>query len=84
MLDYKKQYKELYLPGPAPAIVTVPPILFIAVEGEGDPNTSDSYKEALELLYGLTYTIKMSKLGGNAPEGYFEYTVPPLEGLWRL
>ena len=80
-LDYKKAYKELYQPPTKPVFVDVPQMMFIAVEGKGDPNTSADYKEALELLYGLSYTIKMSKMSG-APEGYFEYVVPPLEGLW--
>lgn len=81
-LDYKKAFKELYMPGEKPAIVDVPEMLFIAVDGKGDPNTGEEYKTALEILYGLSYGIKMSKMGGNAPEGYFEYVVPPLEGLW--
>lgn len=80
-LDYKKAYKELYQPPTKPVFVDVPQMMFIAVEGKGDPNTSAEYKEAMELLYGLSYTIKMSKMSG-APEGYFEYVVPPLEGLW--
>ena len=57
---------------------------FIAIDGKGDPNTSDEYKEALEILYGLSFTIKMSKMSGTQPEGYFEYVVPPLEGLWYV
>ena len=58
------------------------PIHYVMVEGEGDPNTSLSYKEAMGILYAISYTIKMSKMSGNQPEGYFEYVVPPLEGLW--
>ena len=80
-IDYKKTEKHLYLPK-APAIVQVPEMVFFAVDGQGDPNTSPAYAEALEILYGLSFTVKMSKLGGRAPEGYFEYVVPPLEGLW--
>ena len=80
-IDYKKTEKHLYLPK-APAIVQVPEMVFFAVDGQGDPNTSPAYAEALEILYGLSFTVKMSKLGGEAPEGYFEYTVPPMEGLW--
>ena len=58
---------------------------FIAVDGTGDPNKEDgAYKRAMELLYALCYTVKMSKLGGNTPEGYFDYVVPPLEGLWQM
>ena len=80
-LDYKKAEKHLYQPK-GPAILRVPEMVFFAVEGSGDPNTSASYREALELLYGLSFTVKMSKLGGRALPGYFEYVVPPLEGLW--
>lgn len=81
-LDYKKQYKDLYQPSAKPSIIEVPEMLFITVEGSGNPNTSASYQEALEILYGLSFTIKMSKMNGTQPEGYFEYVVPPLEGLW--
>jgi Uncharacterized conserved protein len=82
--DFKKEYKDLYLPKPVPAIIQVPKMLFIAVDGAGDPNTSKSYAEALEILYGLCYSIKMSKLSGNTPQGYFDYVMPPLEGFWSL
>lgn len=81
-LDYKKEYKDLYMPKKKPSIVKVPEMIFISVDGKGDPNTSEEYKEAMEILYGLSYTIKMSKMDGTQPEGYFEYVVPPLEGLW--
>jgi len=80
-IDYKKSEKYLYLPK-GPAIVQVPEMVFFAVEGQGDPNTSPAYQEAMEILYGLSFTVKMSKMGGDMPEGYFEYVVPPLEGLW--
>lgn len=81
-IDYKKTEKHLYLPK-APAIVRVPEMVFFAVDGRGDPNTSPDYQQAMEILYGLSFTVKMSKMGGGEPEGYFEYVVPPLEGLWR-
>lgn len=81
-LDYKKEYKDLYQPKKVPSIIEVPEMIFIAVEGKGDPNTSPEYQAALEMLYGLSFTIKMSKMNNTQPEGYFEYTVPPLEGLW--
>jgi len=81
-VDFKKTEKELYHPKTTPAIVNVPEMTFIAVDGKGDPNTSEAYKTALEILYGLSYAIKMSKMSGSAPEGYYEYVVPPLEGLW--
>ncbi len=80
-LDYKKEYKRFYMPT-APCIVDVPEMLFVMVDGEGNPNTAASYRDAVELLYGLSYSIKMSKTGGARPEGYVEYVVPPLEGLW--
>ena len=81
-VDYKKTEKNLYQPKTTPSIIDVPEMTFIAVDGKGDPNTSEAYKNALEILYGLSYSIKMSKMGGTQPEGYFEYVVPPLEGLW--
>ena len=81
--DYKKEYKEFYLPPKAPGIVTVPAMSFLAVRGQGDPNEENgAYKQALDLLYAMAFTIKMSKLGQHRLEGYFDYVVPPLEGLW--
>lgn len=80
--DFKKEYKNLYMPKTKPSIVDVPEMIFIAIDGNGDPNISEDYKNAVEVLYGLSYTIKMSKMNGTQPEGYFEYVVPPLEGLW--
>ena len=82
-LDYKKQFKDLYQPPTKPTIIDVPEMIFFAVDGTGDPNTVPEYKEAMEILYGLSFTVKMSKMNGTQPEGYFEYVVPPLEGLWR-
>ena len=81
--DYKKEYKEFYLPPIRPQIVEVPEMRFVAVRGSGDPNAEGGeYKSAMQLLYGLAFTIKMSKLGDHRIEGYFDYVVPPLEGLW--
>lgn len=81
--DYKKEYKEFYMPKNKPTIVTVPPMHYIAVRGQGDPNAEGgAYKQAIELLYGVAYTIKMSKKGSRQIEGYFDYVVPPLEGFW--
>ncbi len=81
--DYKKEYKEFYLPKNRPALITVPPMSFIAVRGAGNPNEEGgAYKESIGLLYGIAFTIKMSKLGDHRIEGYFDYVVPPLEGLW--
>ena len=81
--DYKKEYKEFYLPPKTPSIVTVPAMNFLAVRGQGDPNEENgTYQKALGMLYAVAFTIKMSKLGKDKPEGYFDYVVPPLEGLW--
>ena len=81
--DYKKEYKEFYMPKGRPSIVTVPKVNYIAVRGRGDPNKEDGeYKAAIELLYAVAYTIKMSKRGDRQIEGYFDYVVPPLEGFW--
>ena len=81
--DFKKEYKEFYLPSGKPGIVTVPPMKYLAVRGSGNPNDEEGdYKKAVGLLYALAYTIKMSPKGGHMIEGYFDYVVPPLEGLW--
>lgn len=81
--DFKKEYKEFYLPKAQPGIVRVPPMNYLAVRGAGDPNEPDgAYQAALSLLYGVAFTIKMSKLGDRRIEGYFDYVVPPLEGFW--
>ena len=81
--DFKKEYKEFYMPKGKPEIVTVPKINYIAVRGKGNPNEEDGeYKKSIELLYGIAYTIKMSKKGDHKIEGYFDYVVPPLEGFW--
>jgi hypothetical protein len=83
-IDYKKENKDLYAPKRKPSLIEVPEMIFIMVDGKGNPNTSESYQKAIEILYGLSFTIKMSKMSGTQPEGYFEYVVPPLEGLWWL
>ena len=81
--DFKKEYKEFYMPKGKPEIVTVPKMNYIAVRGKGNPNEDDGdYKKSIELLYGIAYTIKMSKKGDHKIEGYFDYVVPPLEGFW--
>ena len=81
--DYKKEYKEFYLPKAEPSIIDVPEMNFIAIRGSGDPNEEDGeYKTAVGLLYGIAYTIKMSKKTDHQIKGYFDYTVPPLEGFW--
>lgn len=82
--DFKKEFKEFYLPPKKPVLVTVPPMQFIAVRGAGDPNEPDgAYQRALGLLYGIAYTVKMSKMGDRRIDGYFDFTVPPPEGLWQ-
>ena len=84
--DFKKEYREYYLPPQTPIIVDVPPMNFVAVRGKGNPNEEDSeYKASIELLYGIAFTIKMSKMskmGDHRIDGYFDFVVPPLEGLW--
>ena len=82
--DYKKEYRDLYMPKDKPVLIEVPPMNFLMVDGSGDPNNNPEFQEATELLYGLSYAIKMSKKKGKQPEGYFEYVVPPLEGLWWI
>jgi hypothetical protein len=82
-LDYKKEYKDLYFPKNQPSIIDVPEMAFVAVQGKGDPNEENGeYQQAVGLLYAIQYTIKMSKKGKNTPDGFFDYVVPPLEGLW--
>jgi hypothetical protein len=84
-LDYKKAYKDLYMPKEKPTIIDVPPMTFIMVDGKGDPNDEGGeYQKATELLYGLSYTIKMSPKKGIQIEGFYDYVVPPLEGLWWM
>jgi hypothetical protein len=81
--DYKKEYKEFYMPKKKPELVTVPSMNYIAVRGAGNPNVEGGeYKASIELLYGIAYTIKMSKMGDYRINGYFDYVVPPLEGFW--
>lgn len=81
--DYKKEYKEFYMPKNKPGIVEIPAMNYIAVRGQGDPNVEGGeYKQSIELLYGIAFTIKMSKKGAHQIEGYFDYVVPPLEGFW--
>lgn len=81
--DYKKEFKELYLPKQKPAVIDVPTMNFIMIDGRGDPNGSE-YEAAVNALYALSYTIKMSKKGSMQIPGYFDYVVPPLEGLWWI
>ena len=81
--DFKKEYKEFYMPKNKPSIVTVPPMNYIAVRGRGDPNLeAGEYKAAIGLLYGIAFTIKMSKMSDHRIDGYYDFVVPPLEGFW--
>lgn len=81
--DFKKEYKEFYLPPKKPGIVTVPAMNYIAVRGKGDPNDDNGeYKAGIGLLYGIAFTIKMSYKGSHKIDGYFQFVVPPLEGFW--
>ena len=83
--DYKKDYRDLYSPKTKPVIIDIPEMNFVAMEGRGNPNEEDGeYQKALGVLYGIQYTIKMSKKGDKIPNGYFDYVVPPLEGFWWL
>ncbi|MGD1820622.1 MAG: GyrI-like domain-containing protein [Pleomorphochaeta sp.] len=81
--DYKKEFKEFYLPKNKPQIVTIPKMNYIAVRGKGNPNDEDGeYKKALNVLYSLAYTLKMSYKTEYKIDGFFQYVVPPLEGFW--
>ena len=81
--DFKKEYKEFYMPKSKPEIVTVPSANYIAVHGKGDPNEQGgTYHQAIGILYAIAYTIKMSYKGSRKIEGFFEFVVPPLEGFW--
>lgn len=81
--DFKKEYKELYMPKNKPVIVNVPPINYIAVRGTGNPNEEGgAYQNAVSVLYAVAYTIRMSYKGAYKIDGFFEYVVPPLEGFW--
>lgn len=81
--DYKKEYKEFYMPPKKPQLVEIPKMNFLAVRGKGDPNQPEGeYKKSIGMLYAVAYTIKMSRLTNKKIEGYFDYVVPPLEGLW--
>ena len=81
--DFKKEFKEFYLPKAKPSIVDVPKMNFVAVHGTGDPNEEGgAYQDALNVLYGVAYTLKMSYKTDRRIEGFFEYVVPPLEGFW--
>lgn len=82
--DFRKEYKEFYLPPRKPQLVELPAMTFLAVRGKGDPNVEGgAYQQAVGILYTLAYTLKMSYKGSRKIEGYFDYVVPPLEGFWE-
>lgn len=81
--DYKKEYKEYYMPKNKPSIVVIPKMNYIAVRGKGNPSVENGeYKSSIGLLYAIAFTIKMSYKGDYKIDGYFDYVVPPLEGFW--
>ncbi len=82
--DFKKEYKEFYMPGNVPEIVDIPRANYIAVQGQGDPNEEGgAYQQAIGVLYAVAYTLKMSYKTDHRIEGFYEYVVPPLEGFWE-
>ncbi len=81
--DFKKEYKEFYMPKNKPNIIEIPKMNYIAIRGKGNPNEENGdYKKTIGLLYNIAYTIKMSDKGNHKIDGFFEYVVPPLEGFW--
>ncbi|WP_196591408.1 GyrI-like domain-containing protein [Pectinatus frisingensis] len=83
IFDFKKEYKELYMPKKEPEIITVPTMNYIAVRGKGNPNEKDGvYQQTISVLYAVAYTLKMSYKGEYKIDRFFEYVVPPLEGFW--
>ena len=81
--DFKKEFKEFYQPKSKPEIIEIPSMNFLAVRGKGDPNEeSGEYSKALEMLYTISYTLKMSYKGDYKITDFFQYVVPPLEGFW--
>jgi hypothetical protein len=81
--EWRKQEKSLYLPKAKPELVTIPPMKFFMIDGEGNPN-SQAFSTRVEALYSLAYAVRMMPKNGYTPEGYYEYTVYPLEGVWDL
>lgn len=83
VLDFKKEYRELYMPKNKPQIINVQRANYIAVRGKGDPNeVGGTYQQAISVLYAVAYTLKMSYKTDYKIEGFFDYVVPPLEGFW--
>jgi hypothetical protein len=83
--DFKKEFKDLYVPPTKPVLLEVPEMQYVMIKGKGNPNEVDgAYQKAISILYGIQYTIKMSKAGKKQIDGYFDYVVPPLESFWWL
>ena len=82
-VDYKKTYKNIYMPKTTPVIIDIPKMPYIMIDGSGNPN-NEEFAKATEALYSISYAIKMSYKSDNVPPGYYEYTVFPLEGIWDL
>lgn len=83
--DFKKEYKQFYMPKKKSELISIPSMNYVAVWGTGNPNAEDGeYKRSIQKLYAISYTIKMSKMGDHRIEGYFDYVVPPLEGFWWM
>lgn len=83
-VDFKKTEKAFYALAKNPQIIDIPEMNFVMADGKGNPNTSSEYANAVGCLYGLIYTVKMSKMSGDTPKGYFDFVVPPLESLWWI
>lgn len=83
MIDYKKDYKNIYVPKKNPQVIDVPEMMYLTIEGEGDPN-QEAFRVATEALYSLSYAVKMSYKSNDVPASYYEYKVFPLEGIWDL
>lgn len=82
--EWRKMDKEIYMPGKKPVEIELPKMKYIVVEGEGDPNTSKEFQNNIEVLYSLSYTIRMMPKSGFTPAGYYEYVVYPLEAIWSM
>lgn len=82
--EWKKLEKDVYLPKTKPSLITIKPMNYFVIDGEGDPNVSQDFNDAVQALYSLSYGIKMMPKSGVTPDGYYEYTVYPLEGIWDM
>jgi len=81
--EWRKQDKKIYLPRKYPELVQIPPMKYFMIDGRGNPN-DEAFSEVIGVMYSLSYAIKMMPKSGEVPEGYFDYTVFPLEGIWDL